>query len=126
MDVQLIPSVDPRAAVWRAGAHFKMPRLSAPRWVLFVPLFLPVAPTSSPSSSYFCQFFYLYFYLSFFLVALTSPDWSFFPRQCSSKQMSQAGLTLLHRHPASPLLSSPLSLQPEPADCIAQKGGEQE
>lgn len=44
-------------------------------------------------------------FLSLFLVALTSPDWSF-SRQCSSKQMSQAGLTLLSRHPASPLLCS--------------------
>ena len=34
-----------------------------------------------------------------------------FSRQCSSKQMSQAGLTLLYRHPASPLLSSALSPQ---------------
>lgn len=30
-DRQLIPSLDTRAAVWRAGAHFKTPRLSAPR-----------------------------------------------------------------------------------------------
>lgn len=29
-DRQLIPGLDTRAAVWRAGAHFKTPRLSAP------------------------------------------------------------------------------------------------
>lgn len=121
-DRQRIPSLDTAAAVWRAGAHFKTVLLA--RFCLFLSSSLSFAPPA-PSSSYFCHFFYLYFYLSFFLVALTSPDWSF-SRQCSSKQMSQAGLTLLYRHPASSFLSSPLSLQTQPADCIAQRGGEKE
>lgn len=47
----------------------------------------------------------LFLFFFFFLVPLTSPDWSF-SRQCSSKQMSQAGLTPLYSHPASSHLSS--------------------
>lgn len=72
------------------------------RFVLFVSLLLLLLLTSASSSSYF---WVTYLCLFFFLVPLTSLDWSF-SRQCSSKQMSQAGLTLLYSHPASPHLSS--------------------
>lgn len=53
---------------------------------LLIASFCPLLP-------HFYQFFYFYFHF-FVSCALTSPNWSF-SRHCSSKQMSQAGLTLL-------------------------------
>lgn len=86
----------------------KPPRLSAPRWVLFVP---PPRPPPPPN---FCQFFYLYFYLPFFLVALTSPDGSFFSSM--QQRADESGWAESPPPPSclpSPLLS--LSLQTKSA-----------
>lgn len=93
-DQHLIPSLDTRAAVWRAGAHFKTLRLSGFRCVLFVPSLLssstsptsplplppPLTYVSSPTSiSISLSFSWLLHHLT-----------GVFSRHCSSKQMSQA------------------------------------
>lgn len=95
-DQQLIRSLDTRAAVWRAGAHFKTPRLSGSRWVLFVPLLRHSAasprslppPLTSVSSSTSISISLSFLWLLHHLTGV-------FSRQCSSMRMSQAGLTLL-------------------------------
>ncbi len=70
-------------------------------------LLLSSSPSTPPLPSYFCQFFYLYFYLSFFLVALTSPDWSFFS---SMQQQADESGWADSPLPPSCLPSPPLSL----------------
>lgn len=66
-------------AVWRAGAHFKTLQLSALHRLCFV--LLPVSSHIPPHSLLLppsLQSALLPLFLSVLIVALTSPDWSFF------------------------------------------------